>query len=95
MHRDLVIAGPGTATTSAFSLLAAASFDQLLRTARLILRDTSLAADAVRTRCFLPGSTFERFAIRIASTPGSADCSFTPAIERRSECAVAEPWRWR
>ena len=47
MQRDLVIRARN-GDHEAFSLLAAASFDQLVRTARLILRDNESAADAVQ-----------------------------------------------
>ena len=47
MQRDLVIRARN-GDHEAFSLLAAASFDQLLRTARLILRDNECAADSVQ-----------------------------------------------
>ena len=47
MQPDLVIRARD-GDREAFSQLAAASFDQLFRTARLILRDDDLAADAVQ-----------------------------------------------
>ena len=47
MQRDLVIRA-GNGDREAFSQLGAASFAQLFRTARLILRDDDLAADAVQ-----------------------------------------------
>ena len=47
MQPDLVIRARN-GDREAFSQLAAASFDQLFRTARLILRDDDLAADAVQ-----------------------------------------------
>ena len=47
MQPDLVIRA-SNGDREAFSQLAAASFDQLFRTARLILRDDDLAADAVQ-----------------------------------------------
>lgn len=47
MQQDLVIRAR-SGDREAFSHLAAASFDQLFRTARLILREDDLAADAVQ-----------------------------------------------
>lgn len=47
MQQDLVIRAR-EGDHEAFSLIAAASFDQLFRTARLILRDDDRAADAVQ-----------------------------------------------
>lgn len=47
MQRDLVIRA-GNGDHEAFGLLASAAFDQLFRTARLILRDEDRALDAVQ-----------------------------------------------
>jgi RNA polymerase sigma-70 factor (ECF subfamily) len=47
MQRDLVIRA-GSGDHEAFTLLARATFDQLYRTARLILRDDDRALDAVQ-----------------------------------------------
>ena len=47
MQRDLVIRARN-GDREAFTQLAAASFAQLVRTARLILRDNECAADAVQ-----------------------------------------------
>jgi DNA-directed RNA polymerase specialized sigma24 family protein len=54
MQPDLVIRA-SNGDREAFSQLAAASSDQLFRTARLILRDGDLAADAVQDALLLTG----------------------------------------
>ena len=57
MQRDLVIRARN-GDHEAFSLLAEASFDQLLRTARLILRDDERAGNSLQHQPPSPGSTF-------------------------------------
>ena len=70
----------------AFAVLAGMFVARLDAAARLILRDHELARDAVQEGFIEPGGTSRRFAIRIASKPGSEVSSPVPAS---TSCAVA------
>ena len=55
----------------AFAVLAGAALARLDAAARLILRDSELARDAVQDALVRPGGTCPGCAIRTGSTPGS------------------------
>ena len=72
----------------AFASLARAAGDRLLAIAYRILRDLGLAEDAVRRRSCSPGGSSRCCGTSIASTPGCAASSSTPATARLAASAV-------
>ena len=70
MRRDLVEAA-AKGDHEAFEVLATSAGDRMYAVARLILRQSDLAEDAVQEALVRAWSSFHRCAIPTGSTPGS------------------------
>jgi Sigma-70 region 2 len=75
----------------AFAVLARTRGDKLFGIARRILRDVSLAEDAVQQALVIAWRELPRLRVRTGSTPGSSGRSSTPATPRRAASAHGSP----
>ena len=94
MPRDLVVRAMG-GDHDAFTQLAAASIGRLFAVARLILRETEPAEDAVQEALIAAWRDLSRCAIPIVSRRGSIDSSCASAIARPVDLGASAGLRSR